>query len=138
MMGYAEFNHWNWACSIQRGRFSDPETRNEDIALILVHEATHARLSKFGFGYDEALRARIEAICHRRELAFAKRLGDEQAIYRAGYYLENQIDYSNEAVFARDEIEIRQFVSKYGLPLWIGDLLRRMRRWNERSRKRLG
>jgi hypothetical protein len=46
----------------------------EMIASVIVHEATHARLSHCGFGYGEELRPRVEAICVRRELAFARRL----------------------------------------------------------------
>ena len=46
------------------------------IAAVIVHEATHARLWRCGFGYDEDERHRIEAICVRRELAFARRLPD--------------------------------------------------------------
>jgi hypothetical protein len=136
MMGYAQFDRAIWACSIRPEVFQGNQVSPEDVALILVHEATHARLAKLGFGYDEAIRARIEAICHRRELAFATRLGDGEAIYSAGYYLANPLDYSDEAVLARDELEMGEFVSKYGLPGWVAEFLRRTRRWNDRRRKR--
>src|SRR5258705_2743988 len=43
-------------------------TTLEEIASTIVHEATHARLERWGINYDENIRARIEAICLRREL----------------------------------------------------------------------
>ena len=44
------------------------------IASTIVHEATHARLMRCGIGYETELRARVEAVCARRELAFANKL----------------------------------------------------------------
>jgi hypothetical protein len=129
MTGYAQFDRAIWACSIRPEVFQGNQVSPEDVALILVHEATHARLAKLGFGYDEA-------ICHRRELVFATRLGDGEAIYAASYYLANPLDYSDEAVLARDELKMGEFVSKYGLPGWVAGFLRRTRRWNDRRRKR--
>ena len=41
----------------------------EEIALSIVHEATHARLWKNGFEYEPEIRHRVELICTRRELA---------------------------------------------------------------------
>lgn len=48
----------------------------ESLAATIVHEATHARLARCGFGYKEDMRSRIESVCHRRELDFAARLPD--------------------------------------------------------------
>lgn len=49
-------------------------TSPEDIASVIVHEGTHARLSKCGIEYSEHLRPRIEAVCVRAEIAFAHRI----------------------------------------------------------------
>jgi hypothetical protein len=49
-------------------------TRPEQIASTIVHEATHARLIRCGIGYEEALRARVEAVCFRQQRAFAAKL----------------------------------------------------------------
>jgi hypothetical protein len=46
----------------------------EVIASIIVHEATHARLWTCGIAYEEGLRARVEAVCLRREIAFSAKL----------------------------------------------------------------
>lgn len=53
-------------------RSVQPETTSPElIASTIVHEATHSRLLRCGIGYEEAVRARVEAVCLRRELAFA-------------------------------------------------------------------
>lgn len=52
----------------------------ESLAATIVHEATHARLARCGFGYEEGMRSRIEAVCHRRELSFAARLPDSAVL----------------------------------------------------------
>jgi hypothetical protein len=49
-------------------------TALEEIASSIVHEATHARLERWGIGYDEKERRRIEAVCLRRELDFVSKL----------------------------------------------------------------
>lgn len=45
------------------------------LALLLVHEATHARLWNAGIRYRPSLRARIEKLCVNEEEAFARKLG---------------------------------------------------------------
>lgn len=49
-------------------------TGPELIASTIVHEATHSRLTFCGIGYEEDIRVRVEAICFRRQIAFARRL----------------------------------------------------------------
>lgn len=52
-----------------------------EIAMTIIHEGTHARLWKCGFGYDVPVRERIERICVRMEVSFARRVpGTEQMI----------------------------------------------------------
>lgn len=59
----------------------------DDIALSIVHELCHARLFAAGFGYDGAkFRVRIEKICVRREIAFARKL--EARDVETGFYTE--------------------------------------------------
>jgi hypothetical protein len=76
----AHFDYTLRACVLDE-RFVLAETTEPNlIAAVIVHEATHARLWRCGIGYDEALRARVEAICVRRELAFASRLADGEHV----------------------------------------------------------
>jgi hypothetical protein len=72
--GLGEHNHSLKACVLDERYVADPATTVEQIASTIVHEATHARLERYGIEYEEQRRTRIETICFRRELAFAARL----------------------------------------------------------------
>jgi hypothetical protein len=52
----------------------------EEVAASIVHEATHARLRRHGIGYEENLRHRIEALCFRQEIAFARKLPNGEQV----------------------------------------------------------
>lgn len=76
-----------------------PETSVEHIACVIVHEVTHSRLRKLGFGYAEKDRLRIERICYRAQRNFARRLPD--AGYLVKHYNERmktarEAEFSNE------------------------------------------
>jgi hypothetical protein len=74
------YNRAMRACEID-GKFIQAETTTlEEIASTIVHEATHARLMAYGIGYDEGERARVEAVCIRRELAFARKIPESDLI----------------------------------------------------------
>src|SRR5689334_17819250 len=47
-------------CVLKFDFITRESTRVEDVALTLVHEGTHARLARAGFGYEEEIRSRIE------------------------------------------------------------------------------
>ena len=67
---------------LEEGYVYHEGTSARDIASALVHEATRARLEAKGFAYSPGLRGRIERVCFRRQLAFARRLagaGDTSA-----------------------------------------------------------
>jgi hypothetical protein len=88
-----------------------------------VHEATHARLHRRGVGYEEALRARVEAICLRREIAFAAKLPDgkqlRESAKRALELCGSQDYWTNAAFderFAEGSIETAE---QLGIPVWL-------------------
>ena len=58
----------------------DTSTSSAHLASTLVHEGTHAWLCRLGFGYEDHRRARIEAICYRSEIAFARRLPEGEML----------------------------------------------------------
>lgn len=63
------------ACKLDERFVLAEASSPEMIAATIVHEATHARLTHRGIGYeDEELRARVERVCFRRERAFAAKL----------------------------------------------------------------
>jgi hypothetical protein len=71
--GIAHFDRSIWACALDPRFILSEMTASGDIAEAIVHEATHARLWRCGFRYSEEVRSRVEAICFRRERAFAGR-----------------------------------------------------------------
>jgi len=95
-----------------------------DLALMIVHEATHARLSRAGFRYLGECRERIERICVAAEIAFAQRVpGSEAAVEKARALLESE--WWNPQNSAEDTIaELR----KRGVPAWVATILRRLSR----------
>jgi hypothetical protein len=68
------------ACELDDRFIQSDTTTLEVIASTIVHEATHARLMARGIGYEEGQRARVEAVCIRRELAFAKKVPESDLI----------------------------------------------------------
>jgi hypothetical protein len=91
-----------------------------------VHEGTHAWLDRLGFGYEPARRARIEAICFRAEIAFARRLADpEDVIDRAQRQLTHDPSYWTDGAFRRRTLGD---LTTLGLPRWLVALLDRLTR----------
>lgn len=62
------------ACELDERYVLLETTTLEEIASTIVHEATHAKLERWGISYDEKERSRIEAVCLRRELHFIAKL----------------------------------------------------------------
>jgi hypothetical protein len=106
-------------------RFVLSETSTpEVVASAIVHEATHARLKRCGIGYDEELRARVEAVCFRREIAFAAKLpiGEEVrdlAERCLEFYAADE--YWTDAAFGERYTESAMATMRHiGAPEWLG------------------
>lgn len=69
-----EYNNALKLCALDERFILADTTRPDQIAATIVHEACHARLMRCGIGYESQYRARVEAVCFRRERAFAARL----------------------------------------------------------------
>ena len=73
------------------------------IASTIVHEATHARLERWGIIYEEESRYRIEAICLRRELNYLAKLPDsgplQEEIARTLEWCATDRDHLSDASF---------------------------------------
>lgn len=109
------------ACEIDTRFVRDESTTPEMIAAAIVHEATHARLSRCGFAYDLERRQRIEAICVRRELAFAARLPDGDGIraWTAAHAHESSDALTDEAFAQREREGILEVMRHLGTPEWV-------------------
>jgi hypothetical protein len=120
---YGTFDDALRACKLDE-RFVLAETSSpEMIAATIVHEATHARLTHCGMGYEgEEFRARVERVCFRRERAFAAKLpnGTEvraQADSRLeGYPAEYWTDAAFEKRFLEGGVETLRHL---GQPEWL-------------------
>ena len=95
-----------------------------DLAMMFVHEATHARLARAGFRYLEPCRERIERICIAAEIAFAERVpGSERAINSARALGESEW-WTSERSTQDGIAELR----RRGLPAWITKILLLLRK----------
>lgn len=105
----------------------------EDIASAIVHEATHARLWRYGFRYPEEMRSRIEAVCFRRERAFATKLPNGEKIQdlaaRSLAAYAGQEHWTDEVRRQRQEEGVIRALEYLGVPKWLMRALRATRRW---------
>jgi hypothetical protein len=126
-----QYKHSLRACELDE-RFVLAETSPPDvIAATIVHEATHARLWRCGIGYDENVRARIEAVCFRRELAFARMLPNgEHAREKALDSLAMPpATWTDTADRGRDLEGSVQALRYLGAPNWVVRALLAARAW---------
>lgn len=120
------------ACVLDE-RFVLAETTTvERIATTIVHEATHARLEHWGIPYDEEMRTRIEAICCRRELAFAIKLPDsaqlqEEIAASLEFYGTNSEFYSDANFHDRELQGQLEALRHLGAPEWVTRAIPKMR-----------
>jgi hypothetical protein len=115
------FNYRLGACQLNERFVLDETTTPELLGSAIVHEATHARLWNCGVGYDEALRSRIEAICVRRQLAFAKKLPDGQQSREWAEQIlasSDPVTLSNASFWKRDYDWRIEELHRLGVPDW--------------------
>jgi hypothetical protein len=133
------FNSSIGACQLDE-RFVLAETSSPAvIASAIVHEAAHARLHRPGVGYQEEMRARVEVICIRRQLAFAAKLPDGgQVREQAMWYLELCADrdyWTDGSFFARELDGHVEALHYLGVPFWIVRILMVLRALNLHIRR---
>jgi hypothetical protein len=119
--------HGYWHQELQMCELQEEFVRNENTSVAqvgsaIVHEVTHARLMRLGFGYEEPKRLRIERICLSAERAFALRLPDGEELVKA---VEEAQAYYSEGHFSnagRREADL-EGLRMLGVPKWIVWLL---------------
>jgi hypothetical protein len=91
----------------------------------LVHEATHARLDRLGFGYEEPKRLQVERICFKTQRAFARRLPQGQELVREA---EEMMTFYGAEYFsdAGRRARVLQELRDLGCPAWMARLLDRL------------
>ena len=91
------------------------------LALMIVHEAAHARLWRRGLRYQHSVRDRVERICIREELAFAQRLPEAEVVVPwVKQKLESIRHLSDKSLSLRRQKDL----DGLALPKWVRRLLR--------------
>jgi hypothetical protein len=119
------------ACLLDERVVALETTTVEWIASAIVHEATHARLEKLGIRYQEAVRQRIERICARRELDFARHLSGvdallEEITWRLDRCSEENASYTDQTMWEKTVQGNAEILRHLGTPEWVISLVLRM------------
>jgi hypothetical protein len=108
-------------CDISADFALSESTGAEQMAMTLVHEATHGYLHSRGVSYAEDRRARIEHICVQTEIGFARRLPQADGLLTdARRRLDYGPGYWTDASFFQREVED---FTKAGAPRFLIRLL---------------
>jgi hypothetical protein len=120
---YGSYVRSRKSCDLDLRFVTDETTALEVIASVIVHEATHARLRRCRIEFEDKLRARIEAVCIRRELTFASRLPNGKQV-RA--WAESRLEWYAVPEFLTDAAREQRFSEAYiaaarevGIPGWL-------------------
>ncbi len=112
------------ACLLDERVVTSETTTVEWIASAIVHEATHARLEKRGIRYNEAVRLRIERICVRRELDFARHLSgvdalQEEIARRLDWCNDENADFTDRNMWQKIDKGHAEALRHLGAPEWV-------------------
>jgi hypothetical protein len=119
----AQFDPHTRTCLLDQSFVCSREVSATQLAAVIVHEATHARLFAAGVGYPPELRPRIERLCLREELALALLLPDgELAAQRAQRGLDLPDATWDAAAIVDRHIAV---VRSWGWPDWLVRLIER-------------
>ena len=125
--------HWNnnaKLCIITGPYLANSATAPEDVAMTLVHESMHARLSGARVSYREGRRAPVEVICAMADVAFARRVPNHTPLVRAceqrieAWSLGGEESWSSKA--RRDNT--LEHIRESGAPAWLVTVLERISR----------
>jgi hypothetical protein len=138
--GLAGYKHSLGACVLDERFLADPETSVARIASAIVHEATHARLERCGVGYAEDQRARIEAVCFRRELSFANRLPDSLTLQQSikeylDWYAAHPEYFHDDRADQRTTSGEADMLHHVGTPDWLIRVMPQLKSIIGRARK---
>ena len=85
------------------------------IAMRIVHEATHARIDQNGLRYTASRRGRIEARCVSEEIAFAQRLPNSDSLVAHARQKLSTPWWTESDLHERRLEQLRA----YGWPRWL-------------------
>jgi hypothetical protein len=121
-------------CVFNRDHICRADISADEVASTIIHEATHARLSRFKISYKEEKRIRIEKICFKAQIAFAKRLPDgEHLIQKTESNLELPETFWTNSEFQQRNLKA---LAELGKKLWPARILYPIASWLVDKRKR--
>src|SRR6266404_3234344 len=126
----AEYHPNSRMCFIDCDYLISKKLLPEELAMTIVHETTHANLTRRGFGYDPATRSQVERICVRAEIAFAKRLPDGASLAQSAIASldRGEAFWSDEEFLQRDLKALRTL----NMPAWFI----RLAEWGARRKRK--
>jgi hypothetical protein len=111
----AEYSFHLRTCFI--GHVAANQGSPESLALMLIHESTHAELHRRGFEMTPITHGRHEKLCIKEELRFTRRLNDTRWVSLVGQRL-------NEIPSRADEVQARiTEIAAAGMPKWYQRLV---------------
>jgi hypothetical protein len=134
-VNYAEWMDDLQTCILDRNYLLRSDVSVCEIAQMIVHEATHARLCKLKIKYTEDIRDRVERICVKSEIAFAKRLANGQKeieIAQSRLKLPQSI-WTNEQFQQRDLDSLAELLKRFWPARFLYPLVKRI--VDKRSRR---
>lgn len=90
------------------------------VAVWIVHGATHARLWNAGIRYGAAIRSRVEHVCVSSELAFLRRVPESEVLQDYVRHTLERPWWGEDTQFERRQ----QALISAGMPRWARSLLR--------------
>ena len=115
-------------------------TQPEQIASVIVHEATHARLWHRGIRYSEQIRGRVEQVCNRQAKVFASKMpGATEIVAGLDRYITwaGAADWSDAGRKRRNLRGAVEALRHLKVPQWLIGCLLRVRRTQLRRLRRL-
>jgi hypothetical protein len=117
----AEWHKAAATCYLDQRLLTNPQTTPVEVASVLVHEAQHARLDGLGISYSKSHRLRIEKLCVRAELDFARRLPATLGLVER---LEHTYEHADHVWDQRRMVELRAtmvegFLRDLKAPAWV-------------------
>lgn len=98
------------------------ESTTLEFASVLVHEAVHLRIARFGIRYENERKERIERRCIAEQAAFLRKRGSD------GTAMAEAFEVALETPWWTDDahrLDIERMVADGRLPRWMASMIRR-------------
>ena len=104
-------------CVFSLARLTAPDTDPARVASWLVHEAMHGRLARWGIGYSEPVRHRVELACTKAQLDFVRQLPNAAELC-AAIEAQLQLPEPQWSDAAQRQLRLSR-LRQTGAPAWV-------------------